>query len=363
MEFNLFNAPRVYEVNRSHFTYFSEFRSSDQILAVIVETVALLLVLLISLLTNACVIALIIKGKKLVNYQCFVLNLFLADIVFVGYIPVIITIRWTESWILGPYVCHTLLYVMATSGCVTIITLAAISIERSISILNLRLKAPLHFKSVTAVLLTIWLFSALTSLPLCIYFQVMPVNFKDQEYQICTLVWPNTMQEIAWNVSYGLLNFTIPGLIIVISYTKILKIIKVTRRRLQASRPCSAQQQQIRVSKQDYWLFQTLLVLVISFFIMWTPILLIIFLILARNFKKDLFLSSTWFFWVCTFTLTNSAVNPILYGATQFKGEWRQVLCFLHLSHSKSSGKMATEHALRKIRTQESQPGPSVICG
>ncbi|XP_041066386.1 free fatty acid receptor 4-like [Carcharodon carcharias] len=360
MGFRFFNAPRSYAVNGSFFTYFSEFRYSGQMLTVSIETAVLVLVFLISLLTNACMIALIIKGKKLVNFQCFVLNLFSADIVFVGVIPVIITIRWTESWTLGAFTCHALVYVMGTSGGVTIITLAAISIERSISIHQMRLRAPLHWKSVIAVVLTIWLFSALTSLPLCMYFQVITIHVKDQEYQICTLVWPNTVQEIIWDVSYGLLIFTIPGLIIVINYTKILKITKAASKRLQASRTCSADQQQIRVSKQEYWLFRTLLILMISFFIMWTPIYLIIFLILAQNFKKVLFLTPTLFFWVCTFTLTNSALNPILYGATQFRGEWRHVLCFFHF---KSSGKTAMELTRTSVRVQESQAAPSVICG
>ncbi|XP_072335160.1 free fatty acid receptor 4-like isoform X2 [Scyliorhinus torazame] len=267
MGLELFPAPRGFEANESFFTYFSEFRSPDHLLAVSVETAILVLVFLVSLMTNACMTGFVIKGKKLVNFQCLVLNLFLADIVFVGVIPVILTVRWTESWTLGAIVCHALFYVMAMSGGVTIITLAAISIERSISILQMRLKAPLHCKSVTAVVLTIWMFSALTSLPLCIHFQVMTIHFKDQEHQICTLVWPNTAQEIIWDLSYGLFNFTIPGLIIVISYTKILKITKAARKKLQARRPSSENQGQIRVSKQDYWLFRTLLMLMTSFFI------------------------------------------------------------------------------------------------
>ncbi|XP_078079043.1 free fatty acid receptor 4-like [Mustelus asterias] len=360
MGFSLFRATGGYETNRSFFPYFSEFRSSDQILAVTVETVILVLIFLISLLTNGCMIGLVVKGKKLVNFQCFMLNLFLADIVFVGVIPIIITIRWTESWTLGAVGCHALFYVMATSGGVTIITLAAISIERSISILQMRLKAALHCKPVTVVVLTIWLFSALTSLPLCIHFQVMTIHVKEQEYQICTLVWPDIVQEIIWDVSYGLFNFTIPGLIIVISYTKILKITKAARKRLQASWPGSPHPQQIRVSKQDYWLFRTLLVLMTSFFIMWTPISLIIFLIVAQNFRKDLFLTSNLFFWICTFTLTNSALNPILYGASQFRGEWRRVLCFFHL---KSRGTAATQHLRTKVKVQKSQSAPCVICG
>ncbi|XP_078268854.1 free fatty acid receptor 4-like [Rhinoraja longicauda] len=361
MEYHSHNLLKNSEANRSLFTFFSEFRSSNQIIAITIESVVLGTVFLVSMLANVCMIVLVIKGKKLANLQCFVLNLFLADIVFVGVIPVIITVRWTESWTLGPYVCHILFYIMATSGCVTIITLAAISVERSTAILNLRLRSPLHLKWVTAVVLAIWLFSALTSLPLCLYFQMMTVQVQGQEYQICTLVWPNTLQEIIWDVFYSLVDFAVPGLITVISYTKILKITKAAQRRLQANRPCPAHQQMIRVSKQDYWLFRTLLVLMVSFFIMWTPIFFIIFLILAQNFKRDLLLSSTWFFWVCAFTLTNSAVNPILYGATQFKNKWQYILHCLHLSRFKNRGNLATEHTLRKVRTQDQQTPPPII--
>ncbi|XP_032890630.1 free fatty acid receptor 4 [Amblyraja radiata] len=361
MEDNSNNLLKNQETNRSFFTFFSEFRTSDQIITVTIESVVLGTVFLISMLANVCMIALVVKGKKLANFQCFVLNLFLADIVFVGVIPVIITVRWTESWTLGPYVCHILFYIMATSGCVTIITLAAISVERSTAILSLRLRSPLHFKWVTAVVLTIWLFSAITSLPLCLYFQMMTVQVKGQEYQICTLVWPNILQEIIWDVFYSLVDFAVPGFIIVISYTKILKITKAARRKLQANRPCPAHQPMVRVSKQDYWLFRTLLVLMLSFFIMWTPIFIIIFLILAQSFKRDLFLSSTWFFWVCAFTLANSAVNPILYGATQSKSKWQYLLHFFHLSRFKNRGNLATEHTLRKVRTQDQQTPPSVI--
>ncbi|XP_072095758.1 free fatty acid receptor 4-like [Mobula birostris] len=362
MELNSFNVQKHHKVNRSFFPFFSEFRSSDQILTVAIETVLLGMVLLISLLANVCMIVLIIKGKRLANFQCLVLNLFLADIVFVGVIPFIIIVRWTGSWTLGPYVCHFLFYALATSGGVTIITLAAISVERSIAILNLRLKSALRFKSMTAVVLTIWFFSAFMSLPLCKHFQMMSIQFNDQVYQICTLVWPNMMQEIMWDVFYSLVEFAIPGLIIVISYTKMLKIIKAAKRRLQANRPCSAYQQQIPVSRQDYQLFRTLLVLMISFFIMWTPIFLIIFLILAQNFKSDLLLSSTWFFWICAFTLANSAVNPILYGSTQVKTKWQHVLHFIHLSHFKNRRNLAKEHTLKKARSQDQQTPPSIIC-
>lgn len=74
-------------------------------------------------------------------------------------------------------------------------------------------------------------------------------------------------------------------------------------------------------------LFRTLLVLVLSFLIMWSPIFISIFLILARNFLAYLNISSTMFFWMVTFTMTTSALNPILYSVCQFKSSWRRLCC------------------------------------
>lgn len=82
-----------------------------------------------------------------------------------------------------------------------------------------------------------------------------------------------------------------------------------------------------QVSRQDIKLFRTLLVLVLSFLIMWSPIFIITFFILARNFIGHLQVSSTMFFWVVTFTLANSALNPILYSVCQFKNGWHKLCC------------------------------------
>ncbi|EPQ18815.1 Omega-3 fatty acid receptor 1 [Myotis brandtii] len=43
------------------------------------------------------------------------------------------------------------------------------------------------------------------------------------EILICTLVWPSIAGEISWDVSFVTLNFLVPGLLIVISYSKILQ--------------------------------------------------------------------------------------------------------------------------------------------
>ncbi|XP_072247704.1 LOW QUALITY PROTEIN: free fatty acid receptor 4-like, partial [Leuresthes tenuis] len=49
--------------------------------------------------------------------------------------------------------------------------------------------------------------------------------------------------------------------------------------------------------------------------------------ILARNFLGHIYISSARFFWVATFTLANSALNPILYSVCQFKSGLRKPCC------------------------------------
>ncbi|EPY82021.1 omega-3 fatty acid receptor 1 [Camelus ferus] len=164
------------------------------------------------------------------------------------------------------------------------------------------------------------------------------------EILICTLVWPSVAGEISWDVSFVTLNFLVPGLLIVISYSKILQITKASRKRLTMSLAYS-ESHQIRVSQQDFRLFRTLFLLMISFFIMWSPIIITILLILIQNFQQNLVIWPSLFFWVVAFTFANSAVNPILYNLSLFRNEWRKIFqcCFFP-----EKGAMFTDTSVRR---------------
>ncbi|XP_022619215.1 free fatty acid receptor 4 [Seriola dumerili] len=317
--------------NFTYFSFFSELHHSDHVVATTVETLVISIVFLVSVAANAGAAALVTWERRLLaNKTILTLNLFVADLLFVSMIPLIVAVRWTVSWKLGFMACRTVLYVICMSGCVTITTLASISVERVQAILRLQTVPTLNPRMVTVTIVFIWAFSALTTLPLSLFFTVMEVDFPEQErVHICTLKWPDTTGEIVWNVSFSALCFLLPGLIIVVSYSKILQIAKSCRRRLRTrdSQPPVVESTEYHVSRQDMKLFRTLLVLVLSFLIMWSPIFINTFLILARNFLGHLYISSTMFFWVVTFTLANSALNPILYSVCQFKNAWRKLCC------------------------------------
>ncbi|NXE12778.1 FFAR4 protein, partial [Lophotis ruficrista] len=303
--------------NRTYFPFFSDFRGRNVTALRVGESSALASIFLLALVGNVWGISLLVRRQhRLWAANCLVLNLFCADLLFITAIPFIAVVRWTESWVLGDAVCHMLFYVVSLSGTVVILSLSAVSLERVVSIARLRHAAFRRRKALAAALLLIWGFAALAALPLCCFFTVI---------QICTLVWPSLAGEIVWDVTFAIVFFLIPGLVIVISYSKILQITKASRRSLNASLAYS-ENHQIRVSQQDYKLFRALFLLMISFFIMWSPIIITILLILVQNNKQNLNILPSAFFWITLFTFANSAVNPVLYNVAHFRRKCHKIL-------------------------------------
>lgn len=167
--------------NFSYFSFFSEAHNSDHVATTIVETLAITAVFLVSVAANVGAAALVTWERRLLaNKTVLTLNLFVADLLFVSMIPLIVAVRWTVTWTLGYTACHIVLYVICVSGCVTITTLASISVERVQAILRLQAVPTLNPRMVTAALFFIWAFSALASIPLSVFFTVMEVDFPEQ---------------------------------------------------------------------------------------------------------------------------------------------------------------------------------------
>ncbi|KAM9701667.1 free fatty acid receptor 4 isoform 1-T1 [Dama dama] len=333
--------------NRTRFPFFSDVKGDHRLVLNAVETVVLALIFVVSLLGNVCALVLVARRRRRGTTASLVLNLFCADLLFTSSIPLVLVVRWTEAWLLGPAACHLLFYMMTLSGSVTIFTLAAVSLERVVCILRVQrgARGP-GWRARAALLALIWGYSAIAALPLCIFFRVLPQRLPgaDQEIPICTLVWPSIGGEITWDVSFAIFNFLVPGLLIVISYSKILQITKASRKRLTMSLAYS-ESHQLRVSQQDVRLFRTLFLLMISFFIMWSPIIITILLILIQNFKQNLVIWPSLFFWVMAFTFANAAVNPILYNMSLFRNEWRR---FFHCCFLSEKGAMLTDTSVRR---------------
>ncbi|KAM4591939.1 free fatty acid receptor 4-like [Odontesthes bonariensis] len=207
------------------FTYFSELQHCGTLGATAVETLIITTIFLVSVAANTGATVLITcECRLLANKTILTLNLFVIDLLFVSMIPLIVAVHWTVSWILGCTACYTLLYIICMSGCVVITTLAAISVERVQAVLRPQTVPTLSARMVTATLIVVWAFSAITSVPLCLFFTVIEVYFPKQErLHICTLKWPDANTEIVWNIAFTAPGFLLPGVMIIVSYSKILQ--------------------------------------------------------------------------------------------------------------------------------------------
>lgn len=163
--------------NDTLFPFFSDFKDAAVRLGLsIVETVVLASIFVLALAANAGAIRLVLRRKGRPGAaSCLVLNLFCADLLFISAIPVIAVVRWTESWTMGEAVCHLLFYLMSLSGSVTILSLAAVSLERVVSIVRLKPSKPWKGRLVAACLLSVWALAALATLPLSLFFSVQPL--------------------------------------------------------------------------------------------------------------------------------------------------------------------------------------------
>ncbi|XP_014821496.1 PREDICTED: free fatty acid receptor 4 isoform X1 [Calidris pugnax] len=317
------------EKNKTYFSFLSDFRGHNATALRVGESSALAFIFLLALVGNIWGIWLLVRRRcRLRAANCLVLNLFCADLLFITAMPFIAVVRWTESWLLGDTVCHMLFYLVGLSGTVIILSLSAVSLERLVSIARLRQAALRRPKALAAALLLIWALAAVATLPLCCFFCVVRLPAAaGQEMQICTLVWPSIGGEIAWDLTFTIVFFLVPGLLIIISYSKILQITKASRRSLNAGLAYS-ESHRVRVSQQDYKLFRALFVLMISFFIMWSPIMITILLILVQSNTEDFKISPSVFFWIILFTFANSALNPILYNIAHFRRKCQEIfLC------------------------------------
>ncbi|NXC45989.1 FFAR4 protein, partial [Penelope pileata] len=343
--------------NKTYFPFFSDFRGRNVTALRVSESVVLGSIFLLALVGNIWGICLLAwRQHRLYAANYLVLNLFCADLLFITAMPLIGVVRWTETWVLGDVICHMLFYVMTLSGTVVIVSLSAVSLERVISIARLHHTA-FRRRKLLAAALFIWGFAAAITLPLCCFFTVVQLpTATGEEIQICTLAWPSPEGEIVWDVTFATVVFLIPGLVIVISYSKILQITKASRRSLNAALASSVNHQ-IRVSQQDYKLFRALIVLMISFFIMWSPIIITIFLILVQSYKQDLNILPSVFFWIVLFTFANSAVNPVLYNVAHFRRKCQEIL--LCCTRSPVRNGACTETSAR--RSNPEQPNLSFI--
>ncbi|XP_066270466.1 free fatty acid receptor 4-like [Branchiostoma lanceolatum] len=343
--------------NRSFFTFLSEFRRSQPEL-LYVEATILIVIMIAAYVTNIILVLVLTRDRQMHNWTNYlIVHLCCVDILLVSAAPFIVAARVTQSWPMGPGVCYGLMYTMTLSATVTMWTMVLISIERCHTIVKPFKRGCMydkrHFAGTLAI---IWGACGLYCLPIGLFFKERTFTLVGDDVIICTLVWPAVGASYAFTIPTLVLTFCVPLVIISVNYYRVFKTFWKSRARLSKTRdmplpslstdgpskgndsPASVGKHKRTLPRQtshanvatsnrssrvkatafsgkDVRVVKVLVMLVVAFFIMWLPVMIMILLIQldGNNFQEHV-LKSHHFVAVLSFTLCNAILNPVFYG-------------------------------------------------
>ncbi|XP_035690036.1 free fatty acid receptor 4-like [Branchiostoma floridae] len=342
--------------NRSFFTFLSEFHRAQPQLAY-VEVTILVVITVAAYVTNIILVLVLTRDRHMHNWTNYlIVHLCCVDILLASTAPFIAAARVTQSWTMGAGVCHGLTYTMTLSATVTMWTMVLVSIERCHTIVKPFTRGCIYeTRNFSGTLVTVWAGCGVYCLPMALYFKERTFTLDGDEVVICTLVWPAVGASNVFTVLALILTFCIPLVVISVNYYRVFRTFWASRARVktrdvplpslstdsrtrerdstasvgnhQGTSPGQADGANIgnsnrnsrlkttAFSGKDVRVVKILVMLVVTFLVMWLPVMIMILLIQVdgENFQGHV-LKSHHFVSVLCFTLCNAILNPMFYG-------------------------------------------------
>ncbi|KAF7707982.1 C-C chemokine receptor type 2-like [Silurus meridionalis] len=258
------------------------------------------IVFIVGFVGNALVLCVLVKYHKRskVTDVCL-FNLALSDLLFLISLPFWAHYAAVSEWIFGSFMCHavTALYMLGFYG--SIFFMILMTIDRYTIIVHAHTSLFSKYRSVRASIVLIlftWALNLGASLPNISFSQVK----NDTNGWTCGVEYPG----IEW-MSFSYIEMNVLGLIIPLSvmvfcYSRIVPILMTMK------------------SQKKHKAVRLILVLVIVFFLFWTPYNIVLFMkVLHRlgymntcQWEQDLNMATQW---VETIAFSHCCLNPIIY--------------------------------------------------
>ncbi|CAH1797152.1 unnamed protein product [Owenia fusiformis] len=356
----------------------------------IIKTVVLSLIFTVSVIGNISTLAKMIKiRRRKSTINTLILHLAIADLI-VTFFCIITDAIWasTVEWFAGNVMCKIIKFMQVFGLYASTYMIVIISLDRCMAIMDplSRNKAP---KRVRIMILAAWFLSALFSLPQAFIFRVRRGPWEDDFYQCVTFgAYSAQWQEHLYSGLTVMLLFVMPLATVITTYTLIFYTIARQAKETQydaqemtVTNSCCSNsileglRHQERLSDTDSQktdmsdlstsemlrgpirnqLFKKAkikslrmtAVIVLAFILCWTPYYVV--LITWTYFKPQLPHSPHFFIWIFFFGMSNSMINPLIYGAFHFcsRNNSRRLvtvktLTFDKLKHTSSKRKSQT---------------------
>ncbi|KYO34735.1 somatostatin receptor type 4 [Alligator mississippiensis] len=276
------------------------------------------LVCLLGLVGNSLVIFVILRYAKMKTAtNIYLLNLAIADELFMLSIPFVATSAALHHWPFGRALCRTVLGVDGLNMFTSVFCLTVLSLDRYIAVVH-PLRAATYRRPRVAKMVNggVWLLSLLVASPIPIF--AGTATTRDGHAVACNLLWPSPAWSAAFVVYTTLLGFLLPVLAMGLCYLLIVGKMRAVAQRV-------GWQQRRRTEGK---LTRLVLIIVAMFVVCWMPFYVVQLVNLLLPGRLDATVNNA----SLILSYSNSCANPILYGflSENFRHSFQGVLrrCF-----------------------------------
>lgn len=264
------------------------------------------------------------RMRTVTNY--FIANLALGDILMSLFcVPSSFISQFILNyWPFGIVLCHFVNYSQAVSVLVSAYTLVAISIDRYIAIMW-PLRPRITKRYAKFIIAGIWFIAMATAFPIPVVSRVeLPHSIWHEkcEKYICKEVWPEGEHDYYYTLALFTLQFVVPLLVLIFTYTRIA--IAVWGKRPPGEAENSRDQRMARSKRK---MIKMMLTVVIVFTSCWLPFNILQLLLKDVEFIDWKPLPYVWFafHWLA---MSHSCYNPIIYCYmnARFRGGFLQIM-------------------------------------
>ena len=237
------------------------------------------------------------------NY--LVVNMALADLVLaIGLIPGIIVTRITVHWNMGDGLCRLFYFLNTVAAIVCILSMTGISVERYLTIGKNHARAKVTTTCTVVFIASSWFIVMVFFVPMILAQHVLHIESCGDVYTFCYLQWPDGFKYVYYVAFMGIVFFLLPFTIMTISYASVFKTVSKASKK--SKQPVSPGRQ--RRARFEMELIKMFIAIMLIFLVTWLPF----FLVSLGLYFYDV--TSTTFTATVITLLSNTAINPVIYG-------------------------------------------------
>ncbi|XP_036408695.1 somatostatin receptor type 5 [Megalops cyprinoides] len=294
-----------------------------------------IIVCIIGLGGNTLVIHIVLHYSKTESVtNIYILNLAIADELFMLGLPFLAVQNVLHSWPFGSFMCRLVMTVDGINQFTSIFCLTVMSIDRYLAVVHpirsSKWRRPQVAKAVNG---TVWAVSFMVVLPVVIFADVI------KEGGICNIIWPHPAEiwRAAFIIYTSTVGFFCPLLVICLCYLMIVVKIRSSGKKVHAT--------STKRRKSERKVTRMVVIVVALFVFCWLPFYALNIINQVVSLPEE---PQGLYYFVVVLSYANSCANPIVYGflSDNFKRGFRKALC-------RSSRRVESQEPTDRLQQQE----------